>query len=82
MPRHQNTAAQCARQAQRDTGGKYTAELRKTTPAEGQPGPFTLGKLLTACGPSPDWTGQHPVVDPERAPEMFDFTPLGEPVPY
>ncbi|GHG30402.1 hypothetical protein ACFFSH_27290 [Streptomyces filamentosus] len=82
MPRHQNTAAQCARQAQRDTGGKYTAELRKTTPAEGQPGPFTLGKLLTACGPSPDWTGQHPVVDPEQAPEMFDFTPLGEPVPY
>ncbi|MGW5851854.1 hypothetical protein ACWFQ8_28585 [Streptomyces sp. NPDC055254] len=82
MPRHQNTAAQRARQAQRETGGKYTAELRKSTQAEGQPGPFTLGELLTACGTSPDWTGEHPVVDPDWAPEMFDFAPLGGPVPY
>ncbi|MGA5873953.1 hypothetical protein [Streptomyces cinereoruber] len=82
MPRHQNTAARRARQAQRETGGKYTAELHKTTGAEGRPGPFTLGELLTACGTSPDWTGEHPVVDPEWATEMFDFAPLGGPVPY
>ncbi|MCL3999024.1 hypothetical protein [Streptomyces lavenduligriseus] len=81
MPRHQNTAAQRARQAQRETGGKYTAELRKAQ-AGSRPGPFTLGQLLTACGTAPDWTGEHPVVDPEWAPEMFDFASLGGPVPY
>ncbi|MFI8515961.1 hypothetical protein ACIGHB_33060 [Streptomyces sp. NPDC085460] len=81
MPRHQNTAAQRARQAQRETGGKYTAELRKTQDGS-RPGPFTLGELLTACGTAPDWTGEHPVVVPEWAPEMFDFAPLGGPVPY
>ncbi|MET9954480.1 hypothetical protein ABZ135_23455 [Streptomyces sp. NPDC006339] len=81
MPRHQSTAAQRARQAQRETGGKYTAELRKTQ-AGSRPGPFTLGNLLTACGTAPDWTGENPVVAPEWAPEMFDFAPLGGPVPY
>lgn len=82
MPRRQNTAAQRARQAQRDSGGRYTAELRKARLAESQPGPFTLGELLTTCGTAPNWTGEHPLVDPEWAPEMFDFAPLGGPVPF
>lgn len=81
MPRHQSTAAQRARQAQRKTGGKYTVELRQAQ-AGSRPGPFALGHLLTACGTALDWTGENPVVDPEWAPEMFDFAPLGGPVPY
>ncbi|SCD65434.1 hypothetical protein [Streptomyces sp. DvalAA-19] len=81
MPRHQSTTAQRARQAQHKTGGKYTVELRQAQ-AGSRPGPFTLGQLLTACGTAPDWTGKNPVVGPECAPEMFDFAPLGGPVPY
>lgn len=82
MPRNQSTAAQRARAAQRETGAKYTAALRQATAAGSSPTVFSLRELLAECTTSPEWTGDHPEVDAEWAPRMFDSALLGGPVPY
>ncbi|ALO13638.1 hypothetical protein AQF52_8057 [Streptomyces venezuelae] len=82
MPRNQSTAAQRARQAQRETGAKYTTALREHTRVDARPAPFTLRDLLTECTTMPEWTGEHPEVGAEWAPRMFDSVLLGGPVPY
>ncbi|WP_338715978.1 hypothetical protein QBW32_49235 (plasmid) [Streptomyces acidiscabies] len=82
MPRNQSTAAQRARAAQRETGAKYTAALRQATTAGTSPSVFSLRELLAECTTSPEWTGDHPEVDAEWAPRMFDSELLGGPVPY
>ncbi|MFH9016142.1 hypothetical protein ACH4C6_32775 [Streptomyces sp. NPDC017943] len=80
MPRNQSTAAQRARAAQRETGAKYTVALRQATAASISP--FALRELLVECTTSPAWTGDHPEVDAEWAPRMFDSALLGGPVPH
>ncbi|MDN3262879.1 hypothetical protein QWJ26_24345 [Streptomyces sp. CSDS2] len=82
MPRNQSTAAQRARAAQRETGAKYTAALRQATTAEVSPTVFSLRELLAECTTLPEWTGDHPEVDAEWAPRMFDSVLLAGPVPY
>ncbi|WP_331736670.1 hypothetical protein OG426_55135 (plasmid) [Streptomyces canus] len=82
MPRNQSTAAQRARGAQRETGAKYTAALRQATAAGASPTRFSLRELLAECTTCPEWTGDHPEVDAEWAPRMFDSALLGGPVPY
>ncbi|WP_217208857.1 hypothetical protein [Streptomyces sp. AC550_RSS872] len=82
MPRNQSTAAQRARAAQRQTGAKYTAALRQATTAGVSRTVFSLRELLAECATSPEWTGDHPEVDAEWAPRMFDSTLLGGPVPH
>ncbi|MEV3926445.1 MULTISPECIES: hypothetical protein [Actinomycetes] len=82
MPRHQNTAGQRAREAQRESGTKYTAALREATNAGASLKAFSLRELLAECTTSPQWTGDHPEVDAEWAPRMFDSALLGGPVPY
>ncbi|MEU5524878.1 hypothetical protein ABZ759_30530 [Streptomyces sp. NPDC047860] len=82
MPRNQSTAAQRARAAQRKTGAKYTAALRQATTADASPAVFSLRELLAECTTSPEWTGDHPEVDAEWAPRMFDSALLGGPVPH
>jgi hypothetical protein len=82
MPRNQSTAAQRARAAQRETGAKYTAALRQATASGSSPTVFSLRELLVECTTSPEWTGDHPEVDAEWAPRMFDSALLGGPVPY
>ncbi|MFJ4980303.1 hypothetical protein ACIP6X_34100 [Streptomyces coeruleorubidus] len=82
MPRNQSTAAQRARAAQRETGAKYTAALRQATASGSSPTVFSLRELLVECTTAPEWTGDHPEVDAEWAPRMFDSALLGGPVPY
>ncbi|MFJ4721976.1 hypothetical protein [Streptomyces luteogriseus] len=82
MPRNQSTAAQRARAVQRETGAKYTAALRQATTAGTSPKVFSLRELLAECTTAPEWTGDHPEVDAEWAPRMFDSALLGGPVPY
>ncbi|MEU9274884.1 hypothetical protein [Streptomyces sp. NPDC048341] len=82
MPRNQSTAAQRARAAQRETGAKYTAALRQAITAGTSPTVFSLRELLAECTSSPEWTGDHPEVDAEWAPRMFDSALLGGPVPH
>ncbi|GAA5083224.1 MULTISPECIES: hypothetical protein [Actinomycetes] len=82
MPRNQSTAAQRARAAQHATGAKYTAALREATMAGTSPTVFSLRDLLAECTTSPEWTGDHPEVDAEWAPRMFDSALLGGPVPH
>ncbi|MET8012909.1 hypothetical protein ABZU86_13285 [Streptomyces sp. NPDC005271] len=43
---------------------------------------FSLQELLAECTTSPEWTGEHPEVDAEWAPRMFDSALLGGPVPH
>lgn len=81
MPRNQSTAAQRAREAQRKTGGKYTALLRNAgTPPPSVP----FRDLLTECSTQPevsvDW-GYHPDYE-HVGPRMFRSQVLGGPVPY
>ncbi|MET9078946.1 hypothetical protein ABZX95_44080 [Streptomyces sp. NPDC004232] len=82
MPRNQSTAAQRARAAQHETGAKYTAALRHATAAGTSPKVFSLRELLAECTTSSEWPGEHPEVDAEWAPRMFDSALLGGPVPY
>ncbi|MFE7931312.1 hypothetical protein ACFU6S_21770 [Streptomyces sp. NPDC057456] len=82
MPRNQSTAAQRAREAQRATDGKYTTALREATSVGTSPIVFSLRELLAECTTSPEWTGDHPEVDAEWAPRMFDSALLGGPVPH
>ncbi|MGR4853915.1 hypothetical protein [Streptomyces sp. LARHCF252] len=82
MPRHQNTAGQRAREAQRESGIKYTAALREATKAGTSLKAFSLRELLAECTASPQWTGVHPELDAEWAPRMFDSALLGGPAPY
>ncbi|MFF3625443.1 hypothetical protein [Streptomyces sp. NPDC002467] len=83
MPRSQSTAAQRAREAQQQGGGKFTALLRQA--AGGEPlSTFALRDLLAECSTSPlvvvDWD-YHPDYD-VRGPQMFDSELMGGPVPY
>ncbi|MGC9478801.1 hypothetical protein ACP4I1_32260 [Streptomyces sp. WG4] len=82
MPRHQSTAAQRAREAQRESGGKYTAALREASRGRASAAAFPLRELLAECTTCPEWSGDHPEVDAEWAPRMFDSTLLGGPVPH
>lgn len=85
MPRNQNTAAQRAREAQRKTGGKYTALLREAT-ADGPPKAFPFRSLLAECSTLPevhvDWGYNDPEDDGSfPGPVMFESALLGGPVP-
>ncbi|MFF4442422.1 hypothetical protein [Streptomyces sp. NPDC001621] len=82
MPRNHSTAAQRAREVQRATGTKYTAALREAAGASISSAEFYLRDLLAECASSPDWSGDHPEVDAEWAPRMFDSVLLGGPVPH
>ncbi|MEU5756842.1 hypothetical protein [Streptomyces sp. NPDC047829] len=82
MPRHQNTAAQRAREAQRRSGSKYTAALREADRGRAGTAAFSLRELLAECTTCPEWNGEHPEVDAEWAPRMFDSALLGGPVPH
>ncbi|HWU10539.1 MAG TPA: hypothetical protein VN520_29955 [Streptomyces sp.] len=83
MPRNQNTAAQRARRAQTESGGKYTALLREAE-AGGPPKTFPFRSLMAECATRPeirvDW-GYDPEFDWWPGPAMFDSVLLGGPVP-
>ncbi|GHI24429.1 hypothetical protein Shyd_58000 [Streptomyces hydrogenans] len=79
MPRRQNTAAQRAREVQRETGAKYTTALREATEDTIRTGRLPAGNCLAECATLPSGTGVHPEVDDEWAPKMFDSALLGGP---
>jgi hypothetical protein len=83
VPRNQRTAAQRAREAQRATGGKYTALLRAAS--ADKPKNFPFRSLLVECSTLPeievDWGYNDPWDDDFVGPVMFESALLGGPVP-
>ncbi|MFJ5551198.1 hypothetical protein [Streptomyces sp. NPDC093225] len=83
MPRSQNSAAQRAREAQQQAGGKYTALLRDAEDTK-LPRAFAFRDLLAECSTSPQITvawGYDPEYD-IHGPQMFNSELMGGPVPY